>query len=101
MDKADHGGWVYILARRYRGELYIGITADLAARMAQHRAGEGSRYATKRGIARLVWAEFIEPIDAAIAHEKRLKRWRREWKFALIEKANPEWCDLFDDLAGT
>ena len=100
MDKADYGGWVYILARRYRGELYVGITADLSARMVQHRDGEGSRYAAKRGIGRLVWADFIEPVDAAIAHEKRLKRWRREWKFALIEKTNPDWRDLFDDLAG-
>ncbi len=100
MDRAERGGWVYILARRYRGELYIGITADLAARIVQHRAGEGSRYAAERGIVRLVWAEFIAPIEAAIAHEKRLKRWRREWKFALIEKANPEWRDLFEGLAG-
>lgn len=100
MDRTERGGWVYILARRYRGELYIGITVDLPARMMQHRAGEGSQYAAKRSIDRLVWAEFIEPIEAAIAHEKRLKRWRREWKFALIEKANPEWRDLFDDLAG-
>lgn len=100
MDRAEHGGWVYILARRHRGELFIGMTADLAAPMMQHRTGEGSRYAAKRRIARLVWAEFIAPIDVAIAHEKRLKRWKREWKFALIEKANPEWRDLFDDLAG-
>lgn len=100
MERAEHGGWVYIQTRRYRGELYIGITADLTARMTQHRAGVGSRYAADRGIARLVWANFIEPIDLTIAHEKRLKRWRREWKFALIEKTNPEWCDLSDDLAG-
>lgn len=101
MDKADYGAWVYILARRYRGELYVGITADLAARMTQHRLGRGSRYAAERDIMQLVWADFIEPIEAAVAHEKRLKRWRREWKFALIEKANPDWRDLFDDLAGT
>ena len=101
MDKEERGGWVYILARRYRGELYIGVTADLAARMTQHRSGEGSKYAADRGIVQLVWAEFMEPIEAAIVHEKRLKRWRREWKFALIEKANPDWCDLFDDLTGT
>ena len=89
------------LARRYRGELYIGITSDLAARMTQHRAGKGSQYAADRGIVRLVWAEFIEPIDLAIAHEKRVKRWRRAWKFALIEKGNPDWRDLFDELAGS
>jgi putative endonuclease len=54
----------------------------------------------RHGLTRLVWAEFTEPIDAAIAHEKRLKRWRRQWKFELIEKGNPDWLDLFDQLAG-
>ncbi len=100
MDRERHGGWVYILANRYRGPLYIGVTSDLAARIHQHRNGRGSRFAARHNILRLVWAEFTEPIDEAIAHEKRLKRWRREWKFALIEKANPDWRDLYDDLAG-
>lgn len=92
------GGWVYIMASRYRGHLYVGVTANLAARIYEHREGRGSEYAASRGIDRLVWAEFAEDIDAAIAHEKRLKRWHRAWKFALIEKGNPEWDDLFDTL---
>lgn len=101
MDRERHGGWVYILANRYRGPLYFGVTSDLAARINQHRTGKGSKFAARHDIPRLVWAEFTEPIDIAIAHEKRLKRWRREWKLALIEEANPDWRDLFDELAGT
>ncbi|MCP9223811.1 GIY-YIG nuclease family protein [Erythrobacter sp. LQ02-29] len=98
MDRETQGGWVYILTNRYRGALYVGVTSDLARRVAQHRSGSGSNYCTRRGLTRLVWAEFGEPIDACIAHEKRLKRWRREWKFALVERANPDWNDLYDTL---
>ncbi len=100
MDSEQHGGWVYIMANRYRGTMYVGVTADLAARIHQHRIGRGSQFCSEHGLTRLVWAEFTEPIDAAIAHEKRLKRWRRQWKFELIEKGNPDWLDLFDQLAG-
>ncbi|MBX7536413.1 GIY-YIG nuclease family protein [Qipengyuania sp. GH1] len=99
MEGRQTGGWVYIMANRYRGALYVGVTSALAARVAQHREGAGSDYCTRRGITRLVWAERGDSIEACIAHEKRLKRWRREWKFALIEKANPQWDDLFDRLA--
>ena len=98
MDRETLGGWVYIMANRYRGALYVGVTSDLPRRIAQHRSGTGSDYCARRGLTRLVWAEFGEPIDACIAHEKRLKRWRRDWKFALVEKANPGWEDLFDRL---
>ncbi|WP_370033121.1 GIY-YIG nuclease family protein [Qipengyuania mesophila] len=98
MDRETRGGWVYIMANRYRGSLYVGVTSDLAHRVAHHRQGTGSDYCARRGLNLLVWAEFTEPIDTCIAHEKRLKRWRREWKFALIEKANPDWEDLYDGL---
>lgn len=92
------GGWVYIMANRYRGPLYVGVTADLAARVSQHRDGTGSQFCRDHALTRLVWADFTAPIDEAIAHEKRLKRWRRDWKFDLIERANPEWRDLFAEL---
>ena len=98
MDREQGGGWVYIMANRYRGTIYVGVTSDLADRIAQHRDGKGSAFCAEHALNRLVWAENIEPIDEAIAHEKRLKRWRREWKFGLIEKNNPDWRDLFDDL---
>ena len=95
MDRETCGGWVYIMADRYRGTMYVGVTSDIAARVRQHRAGTGSDFCARYGLTRLVWAERCDSIDAAIAHEKRIKRWRREWKFGLIEKANPDWDDLF------
>ena len=98
MGESNRGGWVYLMANRYRGALYVGVTASLAHRVTQHRAGAGSVYCARRSLTRLVWAERGDDIALCIEHEKRLKRWRREWKFALIEKANPEWDDLFDRL---
>ena len=95
----EQGGWVYIMADRYRGTMYVGVTTDLAARVDQHRRGEGSDFCRRYEIDRLVWADRAPSIVDAIAHEKRLKRWRREWKFALIERANPAWQDLFELLA--
>jgi putative endonuclease len=100
MDRKPHGGWVYIMADRYRGTMYVGVTSDIAARVSQHREGTGSDFCARYGLKRLVWAEHGDPIDAAIAHEKRIKRWRREWKFALVEKSNPGWDDLFERLLG-
>jgi putative endonuclease len=94
------GGWVYMLANRYRGGLYVGVTADLATRIHDHREARGSAYALERGLVLLVWAESFPTIDEAILFEKRLKRWRREWKFELIERNNPEWNDLFPMLIG-
>ncbi|WP_375398194.1 GIY-YIG nuclease family protein [uncultured Sphingomonas sp.] len=93
------GGWVYIMADRYRGTMYVGVTSDLPSRIYQHRNGDGSDFCRRYGLDRLVWAEHAPSITDAIAHEKRVKRWRREWKFALIERGNPEWRDLFDTLA--
>lgn len=98
MDRETLGGWAYIMADRYRGTMYVGVTADLALRVSQHRAGTGSDFCARYGLTRLVWAEQCGSIDAAIAHEKRIKRWRREWKIALVEKGNPDWDDLFDLL---
>ena len=99
MDRERQGGWVYIMADRYRGATYVGVTAHLAARVHQHRTGDGSDFCARYGFDRLVWAERGDAIVDCIAHEKRLKRWHRAWKFALIEQANPEWRDLSDQLA--
>jgi putative endonuclease len=95
MDRERRGGWVYIMANRYRGTLYVGVTSDIAARIHQHREDTGSDFCARHKLRRLVWAERGDDIELCIAHEKRLKRWKREWKFALIEKANPEWDDLY------
>ena len=100
MDRTEKGGWAYIMADRYRGTIYVGVTSDLPARITQHRAGEGSDFCEKYGLKLMVWAERFATIEEAITFEKRAKRWRREWKFDLIEKSNPQWDDLFDQLAG-
>ncbi len=94
----EKGGWVYIMADRYRGTMYVGVTANLAARIYQHRTGTGADFCRRYGLARLVWAEPGDDIRNCIAHEKRVKRWRREWKFSLIEKDNPDWIDLSDTI---
>jgi putative endonuclease len=90
------GGWVYILASRHRGTLYIGVTSDIARRAWQHRDGSGSEFAARYGATRLVYVERHDRIEDAIAREKALKKWRRAWKVELIEQGNPEWDDLFD-----
>ena len=82
------------------GVLYIGVTSDLVARVQQHRAGEGSSFCAKYNLKRLVLAERHDTIDDAIRREKLLKTWKRAWKIALIEEANPQWRDLWDDMAG-
>ncbi len=86
------------MADRYRGTMYVGVTADLPARIYQHRQGDGSDYCAKHNLRCLVWAERGEAIDSCIAHEKRIKRWHRAWKFALIERTNPAWLDLYEML---
>jgi putative endonuclease len=98
MQDERRGGWVYMMADRDRGAMYVGVTSHLAARIHQHRNGEGSDFCCRYGLHRLVWAEHAPDIHDCIAHEKRVKRWRREWKFALIERGNPEWIDLFDQM---
>jgi putative endonuclease len=91
------GGYVYIMANRYRGGMYVGVTADLLQRVRQHREGEGSSHVADFGKTRLVYAEHHGEIGFAIAREKRVKKWKRDWKFALIEADNPEWRDLWDE----
>ena len=98
MDRERIGGWVYIMADRYRGAMYVGVTSHLAARIHQHREGTGSDFCARYGLRRLVWAERGYRIEDCIAHEKRVKRWRRAFKFELIERGNPDWLDLYDVL---
>jgi len=92
------GGWVYIMADRYRGTLYIGVTSDLAARVYAHSEGRGSKFCSRYALKRLVHAEHAPTIYEAIAREKALKKWNRAWKIELIERANPEWDDLFETI---
>jgi putative endonuclease len=92
------GGWVYMMADRYRGTIYTGVTADIARRAYQHRTGSGSRFVRQYELLRLVHVAHFDRIDEAIAREKAIKKWRRAWKIELIENANPDWNDLFDHV---
>lgn len=99
MHEETEGGWVYIMADRYRGTMDTGVTASLAARVTQHRTGIGSDFCARYGLDRLVWTERADRIEACIAQEKSVKHWRRDWKSASIERGNPEWRDLSGELA--
>jgi putative endonuclease len=90
--------WVYILASRCQGTLYIGITNELIRRVAEHRVGLVPGFTADRSVRRLVWFERHDTAEAAIRREKRLKEWQRAWKVALIEKENPNWRDLYSTL---
>jgi len=94
------GGWTYIMTNHVRGVLYVGVTADLAARIARHRGGKGSSFCRKYRLRRLVLAERHDSIDDAIRREKLLKTWQRPWKIELIEAANPMWRDLWSEING-
>ncbi len=89
-------GFVYILASKRNGTLYTGVTSDLHGRIQAHREGKGSGFAKKYGVTRLVWFEEFPLYADAIQRETSLKRWKREWKLALIEKTNPDWNDLLE-----
>ncbi len=88
---------VYILASQRNGTLYVGVTSDLLRRVQQHREGTGATHVTDFKKTRLVYAERHEEIVSAIAREKLVKKWKREWKFALIEADNPNWRDLWEE----
>jgi putative endonuclease len=90
--------FVYILASRRNGTLYTGVTNDLIRRVQEHREGLASKFTSKHLVSCLVYWEPHADIEAAIAREKRIKRWHRKWKLDLIEASNPQWRDLFDDL---
>jgi putative endonuclease len=88
------GGYVYMLASRRNGTLYIGVTSNLPERIDQHKAHAADSFTKKYDVGKLVWYEQHETIEQAIAREKQLKRWNRAWKLELIEKENPSWNEL-------
>ncbi len=90
--------YVYILASRRVGTLYIGVTNDLHRRVEEHRSGRGSAFTARYGVGRLVYFETYERIVEAIAREKQLKGWNRAWKVRLIEGSNPDWRDVEADV---
>ncbi|WP_291841480.1 GIY-YIG nuclease family protein [Maricaulis sp.] len=93
--------YVYLLASRRHGTLYCGVTNALLRRVYEHKSAQVSGFTKKYHVHRLVWWEAHQDIGEAIAREKRIKRWRRDWKLALIEQDNPDWDDLYPGLGGT
>jgi putative endonuclease len=90
--------YVYILASRTNGTLYIGVTSDLSRRVWEHRSKLVEGFTSKYGVSRLVYHEVHDTADTAIVREKQLKKWQRAWKLRLIETENPDWDDLYERL---
>jgi len=92
--------YVYILASKIGGTLYIGVTNDLVRRVAEHKLQLVESFTKEYGVVKLVYFEQFDDPENAIKREKRLKKWKRGWKIALIEKDNPDWNDLYPEIAG-
>jgi putative endonuclease len=90
--------YVYLLASRKHGTLYIGVTNDLVRRVYQHKAKLIPGFSAQYGVAKLVYYEIFDDPALAITREKQLKKWHREWKIRIIEHENPNWDDLYDRL---
>ncbi|MGH7818722.1 MAG: GIY-YIG nuclease family protein [Candidatus Binatia bacterium] len=89
---------VYLLASRRNGTLYVGVTSDLIKRVWQHKQNLIDGFTKRYGVHTPVWYEPHESIESAIRREKAIKEWKRRWKLELIEKQNPEWRNLYEDL---
>ena len=91
-------GYVYIVTNHKHGTLYIGVTSNLVQRVYQHRESLADGFSKQYGVKMLVWFEQHDTMESAIAREKAMKKWHRQWKINLIEAQNPEWRDLWDDI---
>ena len=89
---------VYILASGRRGTLYVGVTNDLLRRVHEHKSDAADGFTKRYGVKQLVWFEATPDIEEAIRAEKRIKRWRRDYKITMIEECNPDWLDLYEGL---
>ena len=90
--------YVYILAKKRNGALYVGITKDLMKRIVRHRNGRGSKFVKKHNLEKLVYYEQVNGYREARRRERQLKWWKRKWKLALIEQMNPEWEDMSKEI---
>jgi putative endonuclease len=90
--------WVYILASKPRGTLYVGVTNDLVRRVAEHRDGLVPGFTKTYGVKMLAYFEEHADVNEAIEREKQVKRWARAWKIELIREKNPDWRDLFEEI---
>ena len=91
--------YVYLLASRKHGTLYVGVTNDLVRRVYEHRNKLVPGFTAQYDVSRLVWFEMFADVTLAIAREKKIKKWRRDWKISLIEADNPDWRDLWRNIA--
>jgi putative endonuclease len=91
--------YVYLLASKKHGTLYLGVTRDIVRRTYEHRTKAIDSFTSRYGIDKLVWFEIYDDAATAIAREKELKKWRRDWKIRLIEQQNPEWVDLYPGIS--
>jgi putative endonuclease len=91
-------GWVYIMANKPRGALYVGVTSNLVRRIWQHREGEVEGFTRQHGVKMLLYFEEHPTMPLAIQREKNLKRWVRQWKLDLVEGVNPKWEDLWQRI---
>ena len=96
----DQPSYVYMLASRPYGTLYIGVTKDLIKRTWQHREQIFEGFTKQYDVHSLVWYEVHHELMRAVTREKQLKKWKREWKIALIHEKNPLWCDLYNEITG-
>jgi putative endonuclease len=90
--------YVYLLASRKHGTLYVGVTNDLVRRVYEHKQQATGGFSARYGVSRLVWYEAHDDASAAIQREKEIKKWRRNWKISLIEADNPDWLDLWESI---
>lgn len=90
--------YIYIMANKRNGTIYIGVTNDLARRVYEHREGLVKGFTSRYGLKSIVYYEVFDSVSLAIQRETSLKRWPRRWKLALIEKSNPQWKDLVDEI---
>jgi putative endonuclease len=95
----DKSSYVYIMASEPYGNLYIGVTSHLVKRIWEHREGVVEGFSKQYGVKQLVWYEVHSEIVHAITREKQIKKWNRNWKVNLIQEMNPDWRDLYDEIA--
>lgn len=91
--------YVYLVASKKYGTLYLGVTNDVVRRIHEHKSKVVAGFSKRYSVDRLVWFEIYDDSVTAITREKELKKWRREWKIRLIEKQNPQWIDLYPQIA--
>ena len=90
--------YVYIITNKPYGTLYVGISSNLVQRIYQHREGMAPGFSKVHGLNRLVWYQMHQDVNEAIASEKKIKKWRRDWKVNVIQEMNPDWKDLYPSI---